>query len=308
MKTLTLKLIATLFVVAAVSATNPALAQRRSTGNNNTESRVEKSERKHIETKYKKSTNEKSAVKAEPRTRTYTNSGVRTNTAPRNESATVNRKSVDARARTEHNRAVYRVNEKDNRYTPTPNFKGSKTLWSVNVTKGHVPYNKREAKYYNNYDHRKYPHWNKSWENYRWSVNSWRDYYSGYHLYSYRFNKHYYYHPQFGHVVRKFEYRPVYFIHNNVKFYNYNGHFFRHFKGVGYVLVDIPYGIVFRQLPAGYDKVFVNGYLYFRVGNLFFERTPHGYSLVHYPERYFALETDFFNGGYYHSASYRLHF
>ena len=45
MKTLTLKLIATLFVVAAVSATNPALAQRRSTGNNNTESRVEKSER-----------------------------------------------------------------------------------------------------------------------------------------------------------------------------------------------------------------------------------------------------------------------
>jgi hypothetical protein len=150
-------------------------------------------------------------------------------------------------------------------------------------------------------------HWNHTWEAYSWNVNSWRDYYSGYHPYSYKFHRHYYFHPGYGHVVRKFGYRPDYFVHNNVRYYNYNGHFFRHFPGVGYVLVDMPYGLVFQKLPRNVERAYINGYLYFRVGNLFFEKNPYGYALIHYPERYYALDNDYYNGGYYREVDYYFH-
>jgi hypothetical protein len=83
-----------------------------------------------------------------------------------------------------------------------------------------------------------------------------------------------------------------------VKYYCYDGFFFRYRSGVGYVLVDIPFGMDFEYLPDEYERVYVNGYLYFRVGNLFFEGTGYGFRLVHYPERYYAYNEGFCNEGF----------
>ena len=214
--------------------------------------------------------------------------------------------NVNQRGASEHNRVIYRVDTKDNRYAPGKNYRGSSSYWTGNHSSHYIHYSRKGDDFYKRYDHRKYAHWDRSWETYRWNVNSWREYYNGYHPHSYRYHKFYYYHPGYGHAIRKFTYKPDYFVHNNIRYYNYNGHFFRHFKGVGYVLVDMPYGVVFHQLPKESDKVYINGFLYFRIGNLFFERSPRGYALIHYPERYFALEGGFFNGGYYVPDAYYL--
>ena len=64
-------------------------------------------------------------------------------------------------------------------------------------------------------------------------------------------------------------------------------------------MVDIPFGMVFDQLPYGYERVYINGFMYFRVGNLFFEFTNLGFRLVHYPERYFSYNDGYVNDGYY---------
>ena len=65
------------------------------------------------------------------------------------------------------------------------------------------------------------------------------------------------------------------------------------------MLVDVPFGVVFNGIPNGYERVYINGYLYFRVGNLFFEFTNNGFQLVHYPERYYAYDEGYLNEGYY---------
>ncbi len=217
------------------------------------------------------------------------------------------RAAVSPRARKEYNSKLYRVDTRDSRYVPAKNFKGNKNHWNAGYAKHHVHYKNHNENFYRNYNYRKHLHWDHNWETYRWNVNSWREYYSGYHPYSYRFHKHYYFHPVYGHVVRKFGAKPDYFVHNRVRYYNYNGHFFRHFPGVGYVLADMPFGLVFHKLPRYAERVYINGYLYFRVGNLFFEKNPHGFALIHYPERYYALETDFYNGGYYREIDFYIY-
>ncbi len=204
-----------------------------------------------------------------------------------------------ARANTRDGRRIYNLDRNDKRYSVNRNYNGNNTYWSGNFRADNRRYDMHDRRFYKNYDYRKYNHWNHEWEHYRWNVNSWVDYYSHYYPYSYRYHKYYYHHPVYGHVIRRFIHRPMVFYHNNHNYYSYDGHFFRFQRGVGYVLVDLPFGVVFDYLPHDYERVFINGYLYFRVGNLFFETTDFGFRLVHYPERYFAYQDDFHNDGYY---------
>jgi hypothetical protein len=173
--------------------------------------------------------------------------------------------------------------DRPDRNTPSKEYKGSDRFWSGN---------ERSDKFRNtnrgNRDYRNYSHWDRNWEGYRWNDLSWNDYYNVYKPYSFRYDRHYYHHPAFGDVIRRFSFKPIIFIHNRIPFYCYDGYFFNYHKGVGYVLTDLPYGIVFPELPYGYEEVYINGYLYFRLGNLFFEYVGDGYRLVYYPERFFA--------------------
>jgi len=190
-------------------------------------------------------------------------------------------------------RTIYNLDKNDRRYRTNDNYKGSNKYWSGKYRPQNKHLQKDRWNYYRNYDYRKYHHWDHMWENYRWNYNSWMDYYNSYRPYSYKFHKYYYHHPVFGHVIRRFVREPFVFFHNNHRYYCYDGYFFRYHRGIGYVLADIPFGMTFSSLPGDYERVYINGYLYFRVGNLFFEYSDYGFRLVHYPERYFAYRDDF---------------
>ncbi|WP_163323043.1 hypothetical protein [Draconibacterium mangrovi] len=195
-------------------------------------------------------------------------------------------------------RRYYNVDRNDKRFTPNKSYRGSSEQWSSRNRPKAMDYNHNDRKYYSNYNYYKNNHWDRRWEHYHWNHNSWRDYYGGYNPYSYRYHKYYYYNNHYGHVIRKFVYRPTVFVHNHNRYYCYDGHFFRYYRGVGYVLVNLPFGFSFERLPYGYEQVHINGYLYFRVGNLFFESSGLGFSLVHYPDRYYAYNNDYYNQGY----------
>ena len=197
-----------------------------------------------------------------------------------------------------NNREKYRLDENDRRYTPSRNYRGSNSYWTERDRPAQMNYNRTDKKFYRDYDYVHYRHWDRRWENYRWNFNSWRDYYSNYNPYSYRYYRYYYYHPYYGHVIRRFINPPLVFVQNHINYYCYDGHFFRYHPGIGYILVDMPYGMVFDYIPVDYERVYINGYLYFRVGNLFFEYDNIGFHLIHYPERYFSINVSFFNGGF----------
>jgi len=184
----------------------------------------------------------------------------------------------------------YNHNEDDVRYKPNRDYRGSDKYWSPELRGD--KYAKKRYNWHN------YNHWDRNWETYRWNNNSWQNYYGFYDPYSYRHHKHYYHHHYYGHVIRRFVYRPQIYIHNHTKYYCYDGFFFRYRSGVGYVLVDIPFGFTFEYLPDDYERVYINGFMYFRVGNLFFENTEFGFRLVHYPERYFSYKDGYSNEGF----------
>jgi hypothetical protein len=188
----------------------------------------------------------------------------------------------------------YNHDANDIRYKPNRDYRGSDKYWSSdfrNDTRGEKHYNRKNNSYNYNY-------WDKNWENYRWNTNSWCNYYGYYDPYSYRHHKYYYHHHYYGHVIRRFVYKPQIYIHNHTRYYCYDGFFFRYRSGIGYVLVDMPFGMTFEYLPADYESVYINGFLYFRVGNLFFERTGFGFSLVHYPERYYTYNDGYSSQGF----------
>jgi hypothetical protein len=176
-----------------------------------------------------------------------------------------------------------RNENRPDRYTPTKDYRGSEKLWSGNDFRNSF---RNDNNYYRDYKNK--GHWNRNWESYRWNDQSWNDYYRGYRPYSFRNDRFYYHHPTFGDVLRRFLFKPVMFVYNRVPYYCYDGYFFTYQRQVGYVLTDLPYGIVFPELPYGYEEVYINGYLYYRIGNLFFEYVGDGFRLVFYPERYLA--------------------
>ncbi len=197
------------------------------------------------------------------------------------------------RAVSSGNSERYNLDKDDIRYKPDKEYRGSNKYWSSGLRDENRNNHHSNGEY--NYDSNK--HWDRNWENYSWNHESWINYYGYYNPYSYRYHKYYYHHPYYGHVIRRFDHRPVFYVHNHVKYYCYDGNFFRYRRGIGYILVDIPFGMTFDNLPYDYERVYINGYLYFRVGNLFFEFTNYGYQLVYYPERYYA-----FNDGYCHEG------
>lgn len=218
-----------------------------------------------------------------------------------NRSTNVDRTDRGSRADNNLNRnssEKYRLDENDRRYTPNREYRGGNSYWSGRDRPDRMNYNHNDKKFYRKYNYNSYKHWDKSWENYRWNFNSWRDYYSGYNPYAYRYYKYYYHHPFYGDVIRRFINPPLIFVNNNIRYYCYDGHFFRYHAGIGYILVDMPYGMVFDYIPVNYEPVYINGYLYYRVGNLFFEYDNFGFHLIHYPERYFSVNVSFSNNGF----------
>lgn len=100
-------------------------------------------------------------------------------------------------------------------------------------------------------------------------------------------NKNYYYAPRYGHTVSYFHTSPVVFHAKGNKFYFHNDHFYRYRKGIGYVWIDNPYGMVFPRLPHGAIRVHINGRPHYRIGDVYFVHNPYGYEVVSLPARYY---------------------
>ena len=329
------RLLATIITLAAVTAatTNPVNAQRRSTTNSTNNERVENSRTGNKNNIEKKGANrevvdkpqaanrqvkstrevkrynapvpiEKQREGARVDSRSDENRGIKSNRMVTDKK--LNENQLNQRERSSSNRSNsnrtssnnyaerYNHNTSDVRYNTSREYRGSNKYWSPEY-RSDVKGNKQ---YYGNHSYNDYKHWERNWESYRWNHNSWINYYGCYNPYSYRNHKYYFQHHYYGHVIRRFVHKPQIYIHNHNRYYCYDGYFFRYRIGVGYVLVDLPFGMAFEYLPNDYERVYINGYMYFRVGNLFFERTNYGFLLVHYPERYYAYNEGYRCEGY----------
>jgi hypothetical protein len=100
-------------------------------------------------------------------------------------------------------------------------------------------------------------------------------------------NRYYYYTPKYGHTVRKFHSAPVVFYAKNNPYYFHNDHFYRYYRGIGYVWIENPYGMIFPRLPHGTVMVHINGRPYFRYGNVYFAAHRRGYEVISVPAKYY---------------------
>lgn len=96
----------------------------------------------------------------------------------------------------------------------------------------------------------------------------------------------YYDHREYGRVYRHFDHDPVVIRYNRGNYYYYGDHFYVYRRGIGYCVTEPPRNVYFSDLPYGAVRVRVNGHLFFRTGNLFFEMSPRGYALVPAPAEF----------------------
>lgn len=137
--------------------------------------------------------------------------------------------------------------------------------------------NNRE--YYSNRDYKTKgnAHWNKSAKHskkHHYSKQQWNNYYK-------HDRKYAYHHPKYGNVYRQFHVNPVRIHHHaHGDYYFYGGHYYRHQHGIGYVRIEIPRHMVFTHLPFQCELVRVGPHVYYRYGDMYFERYSHGYRLA----------------------------
>lgn len=97
----------------------------------------------------------------------------------------------------------------------------------------------------------------------------------------YRYDKRYEYrHPKYGHVYKKFRSKPVRIHHHHGDYYFHSGHYYRHHPRIGYVRIEFPRHLVFASLPFHCELVRVGPHVYYRYGDLYFERFEHGFRLA----------------------------
>jgi hypothetical protein len=103
----------------------------------------------------------------------------------------------------------------------------------------------------------------------------------------YKGNKHsdpdFFTHPRYGRVYTRFDHNPLVFKHQHGDYYYFGNNFYRYHQGIGYCVVEPPRNIYFRHLPDDCNKVRIDGRVFFRHGDLFFQLSPRGYVIVPSP-------------------------
>ena len=155
------------------------------------------------------------------------------------------------------------------RETPAPNYReNNRNVW------GNRNYNRHE------WEQHQY-----NWNDHRWDFSNY--YRKGYIPYYFRDNRHYWYYPEYGHILRGFRHDPVIFYSGRIPYYFEDGFFYRYYSGIGYVWIEEPYNIWFNELPYGAVRVRIGGKLYFRLGNAYFRLGHAGFHLAVLPDRYY---------------------
>ena len=130
---------------------------------------------------------------------------------------------------------------------------------SVNTKKGNNNgnYNKHNN---NNYKHKNYNH---------------------YYAHGKKYYKKHYYNNYYHTSPWTYNNYPVVFYHKNYgEYYFHNGWFYTYHRKHGYLRADIPSHIIFSNIPHGYKRVYINGRLYYRYGDVYFKHTQHGYKVA----------------------------
>lgn len=109
-----------------------------------------------------------------------------------------------------------------------------------------------------------------------------RDYRSSYYS-RYDRDQFCYEHPRYGRVYTRLMGSPVVFHHNRDDYYYYGNHFYTYRRGIGYCVIEPPREMYFSTLPVECERVYVNGHIFFRNGDLFFQLSPRGYAIVSSP-------------------------
>jgi len=89
-----------------------------------------------------------------------------------------------------------------------------------------------------------------------------------------------YHHPKYGNVYRHFYSKPVRLRHAHGDIYYHSGNYYTYYPNVGYVGIVAPGTYIFASLPGRYERFHSGGHLYFRVGNMVFERCQQGFRLA----------------------------
>jgi len=98
-----------------------------------------------------------------------------------------------------------------------------------------------------------------------------------------RGNRDYYDHQRYGRVYQRFDRDPYVFNSDRGNYYYYGNHFYNYRRGIGYCMIDPPRNIYFRQLPFDCERIDMDGEVFFRNGDLFFQLSPRGYVIVPSP-------------------------
>jgi len=93
----------------------------------------------------------------------------------------------------------------------------------------------------------------------------------------------YFDHPKYGRVYNKFDRNPLVFKHQQGDYYYYENNFYRYHKGIGYCVIESPRHLYFKHLPVDCSRVRLNGHVFFRHGDVFFQLSPRGYVIVPSP-------------------------
>ena len=123
-------------------------------------------------------------------------------------------------------------------------------------------------------------------DNDRGNWNKYASRYDRHPKYSKKFNpghSNYFEHPRYGRVYNRFDRNPIVFSHRMGDYYYYNDHFYRYNDGIGYCVVEPPRNVYFSYLPEDCRRVHINGHVFFRVGDLYFQTSSYGYAMVPSP-------------------------
>ena len=118
------------------------------------------------------------------------------------------------------------------------------------------------------------------YEKRNWNDREYRPKYNNRHKH---YDADYFEHPKYGRVYQRFDRNPIVFHHDRNDYYYYGDHFYTYRRGTGYCVVEPPRNVYFSTLPVECERVYVDGHLLFRHGDLFFQLSPRGYVIATSP-------------------------
>ena len=93
----------------------------------------------------------------------------------------------------------------------------------------------------------------------------------------------YFNHPKYGRVYQRFDNNPIVFSYDRGNYFYFGNQFYTYRKGIGYCVVEAPRNTYFKHLPIDFTRVYVNGNVLYRNGDLFFRMSSRGYQIVPSP-------------------------